>query len=126
MLFCWGQMLLICVQVSSCDKALRVYPPISLISLPLLNTVALIYLQIQTLNNIFIKNNQKRKQSRKSVRQSSCGMDLGSKCLVLAVSIPLSPLNNDQKICNNKKIDGLANQFEEFGLNLISDWNVWC
>ena len=52
--FCFFVMLLICVQVTSCDKALRVYRPISLISLPLLNTVALIYLQIQTLNNIYI------------------------------------------------------------------------
>ena len=51
----FGQMLLICVQVTSCDKALRVYPPISLISLPLINTVVLIYLQIQTLNIIYMK-----------------------------------------------------------------------
>ena len=45
-----AQMLLICVQLASCDKAVRVYPPISLISLSLLNTVALIYLQISTTN----------------------------------------------------------------------------
>ena len=106
-------MLLICVQVTSCDKALRVYRPISLISLPLLNTVALIYLQIQTLNVIFIKTrniatNKKEECLQISMSKLLWEFDLKSECLVLAVSIPLSPLNAELRLRNDLSWGGLV------------------
>ena len=107
-----AQMLLICVQLASCDKAVRVYPPISLISLPLLNTVALIYLQIQTRNNIFIKTRniatKKEEGLQISMSELLWEFDLKSECLVLAVSIPLSPLNGELRLRNDLSWGGLV------------------